>query len=55
MTLSTWLKKVFFFFHPQLDLVNVLQISIGMDSSTFGCLGNDEKMTFTKDESESPD
>lgn len=50
MTSSTWL-----FFYLQLDLVNVLQISIGMDSSTLGCLGNEEKMTFIKGKSESPD
>lgn len=45
-------KKCVFFFYPQLDLVNILQISIGMDSSTLGCLENEEKMTFIKDKSE---
>lgn len=41
-----------FFFNPQLDLVNILQISTGTDSSTLSCLGNEEKMTFANDKSE---
>lgn len=36
----------------QLDLVNVLQTSTGTDSSTLSCLGNEEKMTFANDKSE---